>query len=464
MENQTIEIKHSKRTMISFAFGTFMSEFLWMAFSAYAFFYYETEIGLNVLLIGLAFIIYAIWNAVNDPLIGFLTNRPFKFTKKWGRRFPWILIGGIPWVISYVLIFTPPITDPVSGAWILFGWLLLSLCLFDTFCSLHWVNYASLFPDKFRSPEERRTANGFNIIIGVIGTVSGAIVPPLFIIFGNLQSYIIQAGVVFLIAVIALSISLPGSRDEQTYVDRYLEKYDKQVEKTPFFETLKTSLSQKNFVAYIIIILCYQIMIRSMTASIPYVARFILKLEASVITIIMGSFLISVLISTPFWVKLAHKINDNRKVFLITGGFLVIFTIPLIFVDSLMGFVIAMIIWGLVLGGFWAMQMVCLADVIDESIVKTSKREEGIYNGINTFFSRLAIIGQALSFAIVHTLTGFAEGSDTQSAQAIVGIRIHFALVPFFALLIGVLIFWKFYTITPEKVSENQLKIKQLKL
>ena len=464
MENKSIEIIHSKRTMISFAFGTFMSEFLWMAFSAFAFFYYETEIGLNVLLIGLAFIIYAIWNAVNDPLIGFLTNRPFKFTRKWGRRFPWILIGGIPWIISYVLIFTPPITDPVSGAWILFGWLLLSLCLFDTFCSLHWVNYASLFPDKFRSPEERRTANGFNIIIGVIGTVSGAIVPPLFIIFGNLQSYIIHAGVVFLIAVIALSISLPGSRDEQAYVDRYLENFDKQAEKTPFFETLKTSLSQKNFLAYIIIILCYQIMIRSMTASIPYVARFILKLEASVITIIMGSFLISVLISTPFWVKLAHKINDNRKVFLITGGLLVIFTIPLIFVDSLMGFVIAMIIWGLVLGGFWAMQMVCLADVIDESVVNTSKREEGIYNGINTFFSRLAIIAQALSFAIVHTLTGFAEGSDTQSAEAIVGIRIHFALIPFFALLIGVLIFWKFYTITPEKVNENQLKIKQLKL
>ena len=123
-----------------------------------------------------------------------------------------------------------------------------------------------------------------------------------------------------------------------------------------------------------------------------------------------------------------------------------------------------MIIWGLVLGGFWAMQMVCLADVIDESVVNTSKREEGIHNGINTFFSRLAILAQAISFAIVHTLTGFVEGSDTQSAQAIAGIRIHFALVPFFALLIGVLIFWKFYDLTPEKINDNQLKIKQLKL
>jgi len=110
------------------------------------------------------------------------------------------------------------------------------------------------------------------------------------------------------------------------------------------------------------------------------------------------------------------------------------------------------------------MQLVCLADVIDEAVVNTGKREEGIYNGINVFFSRLAIIVQALSFAVVHLLTGFVEGSETQSARAIVGIRIHFAVVPFFALLIGILLFWKFYDITPEKVSENQIKIKQLKL
>ncbi|MFX0070897.1 MAG: MFS transporter [Candidatus Hermodarchaeota archaeon] len=464
METNEIEIKHSKGTMISFAFGTFMNEFLWMAFSAFTFFFYETEVGLNVLYVGIAFVIYAIWNAVNDPLIGYLTNRPFKFTKKWGRRFPWIVIGGILWIISYVLLYTPPDIDPNQGAWILFGWLLFSLCLFDTFCSLHWVNYASLYPDKFRSSEERRTSNGINILIGVIGTVSGAVVPPLFIIFGVKQSYIIQAGVVFLIALIALSLSLSGSRDEQIYVDRYLQSYNEKKEKTPFFKTLKTSLKQKNFVAYIIIILSYQIMIRSMTASIPYVARYILVMEASVITIIMGSFLISVLISTPFWVKLAHKINDNRKVLLITGVLLTIFTIPLMFVNTIEGFIIAMIIWGLVLGGFWAMQLVCLADVIDEAVVNTCERQEGVYNGINTFFMRLAIVGQAVSFAIVHSLTGFVEGSETQSAQAIIGIQIHFAVIPLISLFLGVLIFWKYYDLRPDKVSENQLKIKQMGL
>ena len=149
MENNEIEVTHSKLNMVSYGFGTFLNEFIMMAFFAFSFFYYESEIGLNVWLVGFGYIIFAIWNAINDPLIGYLTDRPFKFTKKWGRRFPWIIMGGIPWVLSYVLIFTPPNVDPVDGQWILFGWLVMSMCLYDTFASIFWVNYASLFPISF---------------------------------------------------------------------------------------------------------------------------------------------------------------------------------------------------------------------------------------------------------------------------------------------------------------------------
>ena len=132
MENNEIEITHSKKSMASFACGTFLNEFIMMAFFAFSFFYYEAEIGLNVWLVGLGYVIYAIWNAVNDPLVGYLTDRAFKFTKKWGRRFPWIIIGGIPWVFSYILVFTPPDVEPQGvGAWILFAWLVFTMCLYD---------------------------------------------------------------------------------------------------------------------------------------------------------------------------------------------------------------------------------------------------------------------------------------------------------------------------------------------
>ena len=166
LSNEVGEVRHSKLNMASYGFGNFMNEFVQMAFGTFAFYFYEIEIGLNVWLIGLGFLFYAVYNGVNDPLVGYLTNRPFKFTKKWGRRFPWILIGGIPFIISYILIFTPPAVNPDSGAWILFLWLIGTTFLFDTFASVFWVNFSSLFPDKFRSVKERRTATGLQIPIG----------------------------------------------------------------------------------------------------------------------------------------------------------------------------------------------------------------------------------------------------------------------------------------------------------
>ena len=80
--------------MVSYGFGKFVNEFLNMAFGAYVFFYYEPEIGLATWLTGLGYIIFAIWNAINDPLIGYLLDRPFKFTRKWGQRFLGFLQGG----------------------------------------------------------------------------------------------------------------------------------------------------------------------------------------------------------------------------------------------------------------------------------------------------------------------------------------------------------------------------------
>jgi len=461
MSNEKIE--HSKKIMVSYGFTDFIFQFMAMAFGVYGYFYYETEIGLDSLLCGLAFVLYAIWNAVNDPLIGYLTDRPFKFTKKWGRRFPWIFIGGVPWILSYVLIFTPPDVDPQSGAWILFAWLLFTICLYDTFGSICLVNYYSLFPDKFRSVEERRTLTGLAIPVGVLGVLLGAIVPPLLITFGNLQSYIIQAGAVFLVCLVALILAIPGCRDDQEIVDRYMANYEESKTES-FFKEFKNSLTQKAFVAYILLYFCYQVMIKSMTASISYAVRFMLKMEAIAISLIMGAFLIGVIIGLPFWIKLAHKTNDNRKVMMLSGILMTVSVAPLIFIEDYILIIIILFIWGLSQGGFWAMLNPVFADVIDESVVKTSKREEGLYNGFQTFFARLAFAAQAISFAVIHTLTGFEEGATTQSQSAIWGIHIHLALIPIIFMIVGLIIFKRLYDLTPEKIDANQAKIKQLDL
>ncbi len=64
---------------LSYSFGWILFFFMAGQFNTYVFYYYNVEVGLPIVLLGLAFVIFAIWNAINDPLVGYLTDRPFFF-------------------------------------------------------------------------------------------------------------------------------------------------------------------------------------------------------------------------------------------------------------------------------------------------------------------------------------------------------------------------------------------------
>ena len=463
-EIETVEIKHSKKSMVSYGFGAYITELFAMAFGAYVFFYYETVIGLNVWLTSIGFIIFAIWNAVNDPLIGFLTDRPFKFTKKWGRRLPWVIIGGIPWIFSYLLLFNPPDVDPNSGALILFIWLVVMTCVYDTFASVYGVNFYSIFPDKFRGDSERRLAATLSTLVAAVGTASGSIIPSLIIVLGDRSTYSLHAGVVVIVCLIALVAAIPGSREDQMRIDCYLESCEEDMEREPFFKGFKKLFKHKNYMAYVVSFMFYRCVIETMVGSIPYVAKFVLGVEGIDITLIMAALLIGMFVSMPIWSKIADKTNNDRKTIIIASAFLTIFTIPLFFINNYYVMIFAIFIWGMGEGGYWVMLSPNRSNVIDESVVKTGKRTEGIYQGFQTFVSRTALVAQALSFSIVHTLTGFVETSDTQTPTAILGVQIHFALLPMIFMLISTIILWKFYKITPEVVKRNKEKMAELGL
>ena len=456
-------IEHSKLNMASYGFGKFLTEFMEMAFTVWLYSFYVRTIGVESWIIGLAVVIYAIYNALNDTFISYLTDRPFKFTRKWGRRFPWIMIGGVAYLLSFVLIFTPPDVDPQSGAWIFFIWFIASTCIFDTFNSIFFVNFASLFPDKFRSVNERRKATGIQTPIGIFGVALGALLPPMIINSDKAVSFVINAGVVIIIGMVVLMLAIPGSREDQITIDRYLDKHDIK-DRAPFFKTLKMSLKQKSFLVFIITYTLYRSLVISFQASIPFFVEFILEEEVQ--TLLSAGFLVGALISSPLWASIAQKTNNNKNVMLINGFLLTVFTIPFVFLNSVVVALIVMILWGFGLGGFWTMLAPAFGDVINESVVNTQKRQEGIFNGFLQFFGRLAILVQAISFSSVHTITGFKEGQPlaAQPGSAIWGVHVHFALIPAILMLIATIVFWKFYDLTPDIVKLHQDRIIELNL
>ena len=454
-------ILHSKKIQASYGATEIVTHLIDMALVGIVIFFYEAEVGLNIWLIGLAYTIYMIWDAFNDPLVGYLTDRPFKWTKKRGRRFPWMMIAYIPWLISFILIFAPPSSD---SQWILFGWLAFTLCLYDFLESIFTVNFFALYPDKFRDKDERVSVSGFIVYLGFFGIIGAFIIPPVMITFGDIGSYTLMAVVVVAISLLCWIFMIPGLRDDKENVERYLVKYGEEQKQQSFFKVLKEALRQKSFLVFLIMFICYQALTNLMTGSLWYFVRYVLEGEAIITALLMMALLLGGAVSVPFWMRFNKKTGDNRKVMLAGGIVMVIFAALMSAFTNLTVVLIVVFIWGMGLGGYWVMYRVIFGQVIDESIAINEKRREGTYNGVRIFFSRASGVIQVVTIAIVHGLTGFSSGASTQTDLALIGIRLHMGLIPAIIMAIGLIVFWKFYDITPEKAEQFKQRIIEIGL
>ncbi len=462
----TKDKKNSSLIMASFGCGVFLSEFFNAAAGAFGFFYYETEVGLNVWLVSLAFSLYAIWNAINDPLIGYLVDRPQKFWLKWGRRFPWIFGSAVPWFICLVLMYSAPDVDPTQNTLLLFFWLLISMCLYDTFYSIYSVSYYSLVPEKFRLDTERRRVQGFSGTMGFIAMMLGFIVPSLLVSYGNRSSYSFMAWVIFFSGIVVLVALIPGVREDKSRIVNYLER-EHQVENDSFVHLMVSALKQKNFLIFIFVYFMNQVLMGCLGSSIHYVVRYVLQESSDAALIVYLGYFIGTLSGVPIWVKIGQKLNNNKKLLIILGFLLVVAQIPLMFIGELglIGTAIMVIPYGFSFAGFWTTLTIPIsADVIDDVIINLKRRKESTFNGIRAFFARLAIVAQSLIFAIVHQMTGFIEGAETQSPLAQFGILSHLALIPLILIFIATIVFWKFYDITSERKKIMLQKMKELGL
>ncbi len=469
--------KTSKWMMGSYQSNQLFSQFITGPFGLFTFFFYETEIGLSVTLVAIAFIIFSVWNAVNDPLAGYILERiHMPWEKKLGRRFPWVLIGALPWLFTYLAIFLVPLDwNPVSDQWAIFLWLLITICIYDTFFTLWNVNATAMYPDKFVTLEERRTATGIGTIIGMVGLVAGSVFAPLFITTGVPATYRYAAWLSVAVGMCLFVIMLPGTWENRRVRARYAEqrKLAEKAEKESFFVVAGRAVTDRRFMVKVIFFFGYQCAVAFLSASAPYMVTFVIQAEASAISLLMIFMLLGAFISVPLWNYFAQKMNNNKKISIYAGFAMFLTFLPMIFVNGLLFFTISLFLFGIGLGGQWFADPPAMGDVLDDLTVRRAKREPAIYYGINTFFIRFSTVAQAITFAVVHSLTGFIEGTSSYSELAaasptpelaVFGIRLHAALIPAILVLVTIFLFWKFYDLTPKLVAENKRKLKEMGL
>ena len=117
-------------------------------------------LGLSALLLGIIMIIPRLWDAVSDPIMGNITDNA---RTRWGRRRPFILLGGIMVGVSFVLMWWIPKGEwirnifPTETAyqWFQLAYILFWLIIFFTSCTVFEIPHGALGMEMSDDTHER---------------------------------------------------------------------------------------------------------------------------------------------------------------------------------------------------------------------------------------------------------------------------------------------------------------------
>lgn len=459
------EWHESKKSMFSFSFGSFGIELVGNAFAGLYFFFYETELLLPGIFLLIANTIFAVWNAVNDPLIGYIVEKPRGFWSKWGKRYPWLCTMLIPMYVAYFLLFSPPIgSSPI----VLFLWMVVMLVLADTFYSGFFVNWQGMFPEKYRSDESRRKGNVWKLVLAISSVIVGTLIPPQIYQYDVVESYSAMAAVMLVVGCIAAVFVMYGGREDPAR--KAQQVIQGEIEQEPFFASLKHGLKNKAFLGYIFLYFGNKVWDLFVLGNANYYAKWILGIEASDLTLIYAMIILGIFSAVPVFTVVSKKVGF-RKTAIIGGLLESICTIPLFFVAELPSLYIYIFffILGFGNGAMWVMLSPILAESLDSLSIQTGRRDSGVYVGIYIFFGRLAIILFTFLMVFVHAITGFnpaaPAGKGQQTPTADMGILITIALIPVIGTAIFTILFALTYDIKDDKKAwlEEQLRLKDIR-
>lgn len=404
----------------TFALGMFAMMVPSQAFSSFYSYFYVEKLGLGIGLATLARTIFLIWDAVNNPLFGYWSDRT---NTRYGRRRPWVF-GAIPlFMLSFVLVFSPPDGLAEQG---LFTWFLITLVLFEAVATVLWVNYGALFPELFRGDRLRAKASaiqqGYQVVALLIGS---ALTPVIFTAVGFSNMAIVYA-CVFAVFMCLCMMSVQESKEPgQGEPLRLIAAFRETLRNTKFWVfNFANSFAQT---------------VNGLVASIiPFYAKYVLHISEAFVSILLASVFVSVIPMVLLWYWIIRSM-DGVKAWRLSLIAYALSVIPLWFGYNLVSGIIAGIVFGFGLAGFLVTPALVGGRIIDEDAEKTGLRREGIYTAVSGFITRSSGLISALAFFVIGLIFGYESG-DRPGPSPELAFQYLISVVPFCLLLISVII------------------------
>jgi GPH family glycoside/pentoside/hexuronide:cation symporter len=433
----------------------------------YLLLFFTNVAGIPPGLAGSILMIGKIWDAVNDPVVGVLTDKTQ--SRRWGRRLPWMFYGAIPFGLFFFLQWIVPQFTPnqSSNIWPLFWYYVAIGIMSQAFFTIVNLPYTAMTPELSQDYDERTSLNSFRFTFSIGGSILSLIFAQ--IVFAVIrepqQQYLVLAAICTVISVLSLYWCVYGTRKRILAFESKRIQLEQPAE-IPFIEQIKIAFSNKPFLFVIAIYLFSWLGVQITATVIPYFVIYCMKLKDSQVPTVLIAVQGTALLMLFVWSYLSKRFG-KKIVYFLGMTLWIIAAAGLFFLQAnqigLMYFMAVMAGCGVSTAYLspWSM----IPDVIELDELQTGQRREGVFYGFMVLLQKfglafgLFIVGNALQASgFRETIAG--QSTPIQPDSALSAIRIIVGPVPTICLILGLILTF-FYPITREMHAEIMFKLQE---
>jgi glycoside/pentoside/hexuronide:cation symporter, GPH family len=390
--------------------------------------------------LGIALTVARILEALDDPLIGYWTDRN---QSRWGRRLPFIMFFTPPWMVLFVFLFLPPVGD-ASNANLVYVFLLVIFYFMSS--NLSGAAQEALLPHIAKRPDDRISVATWQLLFGVLGAFVGLSLSSLLVdLFG------------FTVMAITIAAVAVGVRYSAAFLIWPYARTDTEPSTPGIWRAIRETLSNPQFRAYLPSFALFQVGLQMLTALLPFYVASVLRDESlfgisaakntGTFTFLLTATVITgVVFAIPFVRRIASrrgKAYAYRVSMAATAIWLPVFFfagfVPL--APDLGEAVVAVFISGMAISGVFFFPNILTADIVDDDATRTDTRREAMFYGTQNMLEKTATAFAPMIFALV-LLAG--DSSDDP-----LGIRLVGPVAGFLVLL--AFVSFRRYTLDPER-------------
>jgi GPH family glycoside/pentoside/hexuronide:cation symporter len=436
-----------RRTKLFYGSGDFGFAFTDTAIGVLFAIFLTDVVGLDPGLAAIAIFLGRSWDYINDPLIGYLSDRT---RSRWGRRRPYLLFGFLPFALAFAALWwIPPTQNPVWLA----AYYSLAYLVYDASATFVYMPYYALTPELTLDYDERTSLTSYRMAFSIFGALCAFIVP--LAIIGTMRpenaGKVWMVGLIFGVAsALPLLLTFLGTRERPEFI---------QQEQPKLSESLRAAAHNRPFIFAAGIFLFTWTAVEIIQAVLLFFLKYRMNLEQES-DLIAGTIFIVALLTLPFWVW-ASQHWDKRIAYISGMVFLSSVMIVLIVVSPSWGKPVAFGLAGLAGIGVGAVHVLTwsmIPDAIEWDELETGQRHEGMFYSLVTLFRKVSSSIAVPLILLSLKWSGYVSNAAVQTPSAVTAIRIMMGPVPSVLLCAGI-VFALIYPLSRERHAQVRAEI-----